>query len=136
MQNVIKPSTEELDQAIQLEVPPAEQAHFAHAALQGIIKVLAMNPKMYRAYGGYWWPIKRILIEQGHDQFGDTVELAGAAQFGYANPRHTIVAAILYARETAFKAPYSSSHSITLDDGDLVDYTLIDEEMELLINSQ
>lgn len=112
----------------------SESEYIAHTVDQ-MVQVIKARPTIYRSYGAYWWAVKRIMIEHGVIVFGQTVEIGDIEQFFIENDEAlTLVAAILYQQWIVNNAsPDVADHLLPLVDGDDVEYSVIDDEMEFLI---
>lgn len=102
-------------------------------------KIVARDPKRYRAYGPYWWIVKRALIANGYDDFGDHVDAEWVEQCDYGKDFYNLIAAWMYQeRALDFGLIYSNAHTVEFEpeeDGmerDVGEYVLTDDEMELL----
>lgn len=114
--------------------------------LGNLATILREDPKRYRAYGPYWWGLKKALVAEGITEFGETVDAEWLAQTDYGDATRNILAAWLYA--DSYSEPnglmYSHDHPVAFSpdaqgeveqvDGefDVLQYTLIDEEVEVL----
>ena len=110
----------------------AEQ--FVTGYIENLLENLANDPRQYRAYGPYWWPLKDIIIGMGHTAVGSSVELITNEYFAYDNDAATICAAWAhYAAQFEDGKVYSATHQLPLTDGEVYEYDLTDNEMELVI---
>lgn len=99
----------------------------------GIVRVLQKDPLQYRCYGPYWWLVKACLLEQGIARFGTTIDAEWHEKLDYGDPTTNLLAAFAY-YSYAFDQGLirSSGHSVVLEDGEGMEYVLVDEEMEQL----
>ncbi len=56
-------------------------------------QIVARDLKRYRAYGPYWWFVKRALIAHGYDDFRDHVDAEWAEQCDYGKDFYSLIAA-------------------------------------------
>lgn len=104
---------------------------FAPAFLAGVKATLTANPKLYRQYGLYWWPLKLLLIESGFDLFGSEIDEYTALSLSYSTDELTCAACYTYAeREFLMGNMYSNSHIVNLNNGDDDTYYINDNEIE------
>lgn len=110
------------------------ESEFVTSYVKNLASILGTKPIMYRAYGAYWWPLKALLIEHGHQQFGVEVELAASSKFKLERPALLCAAAWVYHNYNIENGNvFSSSHKVAIEDGEDYDYYLEDLEMESLI---
>jgi len=101
--------------------------------LSGIAGILRKQPLRYRTYGPYWWLVKAILIDHGITDFGGHIDQEWFDALDYGDPVYNLLAAWAY-EDTRFmpgqmaENPY---HALETEDGDSIDYTSGDEEMEI-----
>jgi len=100
--------------------------------LDGVARTLDAQPETYRGFGPYWWPLKRLLIDAGHSQFGDTVDDAETADaLTYDRPALTAAAAYTFAEHARGAGmQFSPAHTIAREDGELDTYLIADEDIE------
>lgn len=99
--------------------------------------VLKHDPRQYRSFGPFWWLLKRELIACGINDFGDHLDMEWIEITDYKDMMLNILAAWAYAEFASEQQGllYSNTHSVTFieDSGaSTSEYTLIDEEMEVL----
>lgn len=107
--------------------------------LGNIANILRREPLRYRAYGPYWWILKREMLNQGIKDFGSHIDAEWYGNTDYGNSTINILAAWLYEDNGfSFRNIYSSDHNVTFLQGenegeiDVRVYTLVDEDMEML----
>lgn len=108
---------------------------FVAAYLSGVVEAIKRQPEHYRGFGPYWWPLKALLIDAGHADFGTEIEDTDAHdQLTYSTPTLTAAAAYTFS-EHAFNdgMQAAAGHSVEYDDGEVETYFVADEEMEQLI---
>lgn len=137
-----KPSIEELAplKAEATKNGQVSEAEWLQKMSDTIAGLIRNDPRRYRAYGPYWWTLKRILIDRGHTEFGDSLDAEWLEYVDYGNPVWNLLACWVYG-EVAMDGGlmYSNHHVITFvpeseDDGEADDreYTLVDDEVESL----
>lgn len=112
-------------------------AQFAERYLKGVVETLNAKPKMYRSFGAYWWPIKKLMLEKNllPMGFGDSYDATMAEQFTYESESLTVCAAYLYQQDAIESGlVFSNTHPLDLE-GSLESeiYTLEDSDVERLI---
>ncbi|HBN6266214.1 TPA: hypothetical protein L3N15_004196 [Vibrio parahaemolyticus] len=137
------PTKDDLAELTKEALRDGELSHEDYVAnhCEGLYKALQLNPGMYRAYGAYWWAVKRILNENGHGEFfGSDVEEITADHFSLEDDVTTLCAAWYYWNSN-IEAGYMFNpiHVYSYEeDGDFVqfEYSLEDEDMEAkVVNS-
>ncbi|MCV6588699.1 MAG: hypothetical protein OIF57_06680 [Marinobacterium sp.] len=131
MTDLLKYSEDDLQELIQAE---GLDDDFVPGYLDSVAGVLNKNPTMYRSYGPYWWPLKRLLIQRGHqDLFGTEVDDSVADQLTYTTDQLTVAAIYSYSeRVMAAGTMYSNSQLVDTPDG-AESYLIADEEIEGII---
>lgn len=135
----ILPATGEIDKLIPQALLAGETAHsFKERYLKNLIDVVSKNPRIYRAYGAWWFTIKKMVIEDaGFLGFGINSGAGEADVYRYKKDIHTLIAAWLYMEgRTESGAIYSSSHLLDVDPSvsdEGYEYFLVDSDMEDLI---
>ena len=101
--------------------------------------LLKRDPRRYRAYGPYWWILKKTMIAHGVTDFGEHVDAHWAELCDYGSDFYNLLAAWLY-QDTALDNGliYSNAHTVAYMpqtegmEHDVDEYVLADDEMELL----
>lgn len=138
LNETIQPTAFELDEILQQATQGVSDDEFIDKYLSNLIKLLANNPKMYRAYGAWWYSLKKMIIEQkGYSGFGVNLGSSETDIYTYKKPVHTLLAAWIYMNSRVESgAQYSSYHLLptyaTASD-ESYQYELIDPDMEMLI---
>ncbi|HHY0551925.1 TPA: hypothetical protein ACVU5P_004244 [Vibrio parahaemolyticus] len=134
---VALPSKDDLSELIQeaLQDGKLTPAEFITNHCKGTVATLQKDPALYRAYGAYWWAVKRILNEQGYGEFvGSDIEEISADHFSLEDDATTLCAAWYYWNDTVNSGyQYNPIHVYSYeDDGDFVqfEYSIEDEGME------
>lgn len=136
----ILPATSDLDTLVGSAILPGEsESDFKDRTLKNIIAVINEKPETYRAYGAWWFTIKKMIVEDaGYLGFGINVGEGEADVYRYKSDTHTLIAAWLYMNERVESgAIYSNSHMLDTDpsvDDEGYEYYLIDDSVESLIS--
>ena len=102
-------------------------------------KILQGDPRSYRSFGPYWWIVKKALLDAGHSQFGDFLDLEWLEYMDYGDPVWNMLAAWQYQDHALNNGMiYTNQHPVVVTPDepegagpeDRV-YTLADEDMEL-----
>lgn len=122
-----------INEALQNGALSSEEFVKNHCA--GLINTLEKDPALYRAYGAYWWSVKRILTAQGYDEIvGPDREEITADHFYIEDDVTTLCAAWYYWNFNIESGDMYSSIRIYSyeDDSDFVqfEYSIEDESME------
>ena len=106
------------------------QQQWVTKMLGSFAAMVRRRPMAYRAFGPFWWPIKRLMIEAGefHGELPDPAEVESIT---LGSAALDVAAAWAYS-EYAIDNQIEGNNLITVDDsdGDSYDYHLNDEEME------
>lgn len=102
---------------------------FAETAVAVIARRMQAKPGQYLEFGPYWWAVKAVLADAGHD-VGDSGEPVLAARFGDPEPVNVLVAAELF--KDHYRATFFEGHN-SFDIGDGEDYMLDDPDMQARI---
>lgn len=100
--------------------------------------ILKGDPKQYRSFGPFWWILKSALISCGIKDFGEHIDMEWVEIADYKDMMLNILAAWAYADFASEQQGllYSNVHSVTFIEDSGVsasEYTLIDEDMEILV---
>jgi mRNA-degrading endonuclease HigB of HigAB toxin-antitoxin module len=94
-----------------------------------IAKNLGKTPKRYRAYGPYWWNLKKVLPDM--DNF---IDVDMAERFDYGNDSLNIMAAVMYASHRIdIGLIYVNTHPIGDAGNDGEEVAIEDSNIELMI---
>jgi len=100
---------------------------------KALIPFLKRNPLRYRDYGPYWWLVKKAIIDSEFNGFGENIEKATFEQFDYGNNETNLLVGYWYSMLMFEMGNAEKSlHSIDTEDGGAIEYTVADEEMEML----
>ncbi|MFH1984755.1 MAG: hypothetical protein ABIL58_23185 [Pseudomonadota bacterium] len=127
-----KPNREDLDKVIAAGSGARTEPEWVAAMMAAIRALLLKNPKRYRGYGPYWWLLKRMFIEAGDLSFGEHLDYQWIEDLDYGSPAYNLAAAFAY-EDARFNSVnvLDAYHVMPTTDGDAVEFTAADEEMEL-----
>ena len=148
MKTLVKPTVQELE-TLKIEatqngsIPNKDWIAKISISFQNLLR---KDPKQYRSYGPFWWLLKKELIGLGIKDFGDHIDLEWLEMTDYGDSMLNILASWTYGDYASEQGLlYSNVHSITFTH-ELTDsfsderrgasageYTLIDEEMEVMV---
>ncbi|WP_318491873.1 peptide-binding protein [Photobacterium leiognathi] len=132
--NYLVPSVADLEHLLAEATAETEQTEYVESYLTKLVDLLKSNPRTYRAYGPYWWAIKRMLINRLISDFGDNVEAVTVDKFFIEDEANTIVAAWSYQNYQFTNGNQTSPfHVLPLVDDEDYEYCLVDDSMENLI---
>jgi hypothetical protein len=102
-----------------------------NTALRNILQTLQVDPRQYRNFGIWWWPVKALLRAKfGREQLyllGDYVDLDGVARVPELPLRETLTRAM---EEFAVNARYNLGQAAVMDTEGRP-YTIYDEDAGL-----
>jgi hypothetical protein len=134
LDKAIVPTAEQLTELVAEATETQTEAEFVSGYIKNLAGILKGKPIMYRAYGPYWWPLKELLINHGHSEFGDSVEAGALTVFRMDGAHLLCCSAWAYHTYNVDNGNvFSASHKIAIADSDDYDYHLHDLEMESLI---
>lgn len=112
------------------------EEQFTRDYMGGLMAALKADPRSYRSYGPYWWPLKSMLVNAGHaDIVGSELEQGTLQHYSMERPALTLVAAWAYQQYQIDDGKLrTSSHQLDIEDGETYEYELTDTEMELAIS--
>ncbi|MEC6833044.1 hypothetical protein VXS06_14850 [Photobacterium toruni] len=133
--NVTLPTKKDLLELINeaLENGEIEPTTFVSNHCSGLVKTLIETPLNYRAYGAYWWAIKRILNNQGYGEFvGSEDEPITADHFYIEDDVTTLCAAWYYMQIMTNGGNLTNNIHIYTDDvsDEQFEYSLEDNDFE------
>lgn len=109
---------------------------FINRYLDTLIEGLMLNPLLYRTYGGYWWPLKRMLMERPsyNPECGDNVDSELNQLFSHSEDILTVAAAYLEQSKNLADKMLSDNHFVyDVIGGESFEITLEDPGMERLL---
>jgi len=112
-------------------------AEFVTRYIAGLTQSLQADKRLYRSFGGFWWPLKRILLATSQSdilEMGDSYNTELNQQFSYANDALTVCAAYLTQQENIENGYlYASKHIYATDTHEPIEIVIEDPAIELLI---
>lgn len=137
IKDTIKTPDEDLE-AMLAEAQAADNLEGGQLATQ-YVKVLAelikRDPRQYRSYGPYWWPLKAMLISSGAaPEVGTKLEDGTLEHYTHSTPDLTVCAAWAYQQtQLANGHLHTTDHLLDTEGGEVYEYQLCDDEMERVI---
>lgn len=99
--------------------------------LNGFATLVTRQPSAYRYFGPFWWPLKALMVEAGEFQ-GVQPDPDVVAQASFGDAAMDVAAAWSYQEYTIGNMMSGNVFTVDTEDGDTVDFVLVDEEMEAL----
>ena len=111
-----------------------DDEQFVKRYVTGVIETLKTNKKLYRSFGGYWWPLKRIILAlepQAAEHLGEEYDSELNEAFSYGNDALTVCAAYL-TQDVNIEQGYmdSNKHTYYTAENEPIELTIEDTEME------
>jgi hypothetical protein len=137
IKDTIKTQDEDLEVML-AEAQAADNLEGGQLAAQ-YTKVLAelirRDPRQYRSYGPYWWPLKAMLISSGTaPEVGTKLEDGTLEHYTHSTPDLTVCAAWAYQQTQLDNGHlHTADHQLDMEDGELYEYQIYDGEMEQAI---
>lgn len=96
-----------------------------------IKSILQAAPERYRAFGPYWYPLKKEFIARGDLSFGEFLDSEWLDAMDYGDMKYNIAAAWAY-EETRFNLGLTVDpfHTMEDPDGNPVEFVSADPDME------
>lgn len=130
----ITPTADELAPLLAEATAKQDEETFIANYLAGLVKILGSDPRQYRSFGPYWWPLKGMMIERGIQPGAGSLELGTLQHYTLGTPALTLCAAWAYQQERIEEGKIrTASHQLELAEGELYEYVLVDEDMEAVI---
>lgn len=102
----------------------------------GAAQLLKKSPISYRAFGPFWWPLKKYLQDAGLIA-GEPVDPALFEQATMSSETLDLAAAFAYQEHTtANMNAQDTTRLVETADGEAIEMQIIDEEMEAIISTQ
>lgn len=129
MKTISKPTRAELTAIM----PQVDDVQAWRAKLLGSFEtVLKKKPLTYRAFGPYWWLLKRMFIEHDIVRFGTSSDAEWVEATDYGDDTLNLLAIYaFYDHSSNIGLLYSNAHTVPLEDGEALNYVLVDEDMEI-----
>lgn len=143
MEVFYKPTAETLEQLKNeaLDGGRVKEEDWQQKLCNSIAGNIKRDPRSYRAYGPFWWVLKRAMIDNGVTDFGTTIDAQWFENADYGNTTDNMLAAWLYGDNAMDNGLiYSNAHNVTFavsddekgDYHDTREYVLVDDEVETL----
>lgn len=93
---------------------------------------LENNPGFYRAFGPYWWLVKKALVDHKVFEFGDEVDREWFEALDYGDEGLNLLAAFAYYEERYSQGALTEQQHIIddLEAVDSIEYLIEDADME------
>ena len=111
----------------------ASDEEFVERYVQGIIKTLKSNPLLYRSFGAYWWPLKRLIVNAKvyHNDFGESYSEEFNKALSLDSDALTVCAIYLEQEDNiATGNTTSTAFNYEAMDGSEIEITIEDDIME------
>lgn len=100
--------------------------------LKGIKSILERDPARYRAYGPYWWLVKKAFVDRDDFTFGESLDAEWVEAMDYGKPELNLLAAWAYEDVQISRGlTYESIHTLEDGEGEAVEFLSADEDMEI-----
>jgi hypothetical protein len=129
--NIKKPDVTLIAKFLEDNRGDTNDAEFAKRYVTGVIASLKVDKKLYRSFGGFWWPLKRMILTIDSNNFGEQYDTELNELFSYSNDALTVCAAFL-TQQTNIEQGYlySNQHRYYTAGQEPIDLTIEDGEME------
>lgn len=134
--DIQKPDVKAISTFLEENRDSLSDAEFVTRYITGLILSLQADKRLYRSFGGFWWPLKRMLLASKSDIFemGDSYNTELNQQFSYANDALTVCAAYLTQQENLENGYlYASKHIYATSTLEPIEIVIEDPAIELLI---
>jgi hypothetical protein len=107
------------------------EAEFVQRFAANVGKILKRKPQNYRYFGPYWWPLKKIMIEQGVPGIDDFIDQEWLERADFNDQALNCVAAWAM-QETRMAQMEMPANSVLLEDdeGNMEECVVIDPFLE------
>jgi hypothetical protein len=131
MMNIKKPDVTLIAKFLEDNRGDTNDAEFAKRYVTGVIASLKVDKKLYRSFGGFWWPLKRMILTIDSNNFGEQYDTELNELFSYRNDALTVCAAFLTQQANMEQGYlYSNQHRYYTAGQEPIDLTIEDSEME------
>ena len=132
--NIEKPDVIRISRFLEDNRGNTTDTEFAERYVTGVIATLKVNKKLYRSFGGFWWPLKRMILSIDPDNFGEQYDTELNEIFSYSNDALTVCAAFLTQQANIKQGyMYSNKHTYYTVEQEPIELTIEDSEMEARI---
>ena len=132
--DVYKPTEDDLTPLLAQATAGKSLEEWTEKFLANLKALLLREPIRYRAFGPYWWALKKIFIAKGDLSFGEEIDLEWLEAMDYGKPELNILAAFAYEEQRLAASLIDDPFHImeTADGGDHVEFASSDPEMEIM----
>lgn len=127
-----KPDINEIKRVLNDAVGSRTQADWKKTFVDSLTKILKGKPLSYRSFGPYWWGVKTALVNAGVTEFGESIDTEWFNKMSYGDDALNLIAGFCYSDPLIDRGKAIESAHVLYDDEDPVEYTIADEEMEML----
>ena len=122
--NTAKPSIDRLNTIAGRFKYPFEE--WAKGYLAETIELLEVCPEYYRAFGPFWWLVKRAMNDCNYYEFGDVVDREWFEALDYGDEKLNLLAACLYYKQQSEQGDLTEQQHILegSDGGNAVNISL------------
>jgi len=134
---IAKPTEEDLQPLLTEATTEAGQTveEWMPRLLASIKAVLLATPLRYRAYGPYWWALKRAYIDSGDTTFGNFLDMEWLQAMDYGKPELNLLAAWAYSDARFNRGlttdPWHLLEDLSGDEPEEIEYVSVDPDMEM-----
>jgi hypothetical protein len=101
--------------------------------MQGVAGLIEKRPIMYRSFGPFWWPLKKYLLDAGLI-VGEPVDAELFDQVTMGSQALDLAAAFAYHDwTTRYMTSTDTVRDVETDEGETIEYPVIDDELEAVI---
>jgi len=130
IERIRKPTKEELAPLLLQATAKIKPEDWANKFTATMTRYLIRNPDHYRAFGPYWWLVKKALIDRGTLDFGEDIDDAAFAALDYGDETTNLLAAMSYYNVMFEIDRNRVVHTFEIDGGETLSYTLTDDDAE------
>jgi hypothetical protein len=132
--DIYKPSEDDLQILLQEATASQPVDQWIEKFLANLKAILLKNPLRYRAYGPYWWSLKKLFVDRDDLAFGDFVDQEWFTAMDYGKPELNILAGFSYEEMRTTKNLIDDPFHVmeTADGDDAVEFASNDPEMEMM----
>ena len=132
--NIWKPSEEDLKPILEQATAGTTVEEWREKFLANLKALLLREPIRYRAFGPYWWAVKKIFIDLLDFSFGEEIDLEWAEALDYGKPELNLLAAFAYEEQRLAASLVDDPFHVleTADGEDAVEFASSDPEMEIM----
>ncbi|MGL5294014.1 MAG: hypothetical protein ACRC9V_09685 [Aeromonas sp.] len=140
IKDTVKISDDELEPLLSEAQAPDQlkDGELAAKYVANLAALIKRDPRQYRSYGPYWWPLKAMLISGGiTPQVGVELESGTLEHYTHATPDLTVCAAWAYQQGQIENGHmHTSDHLLDMAGGEVYAYQIYDGEVERYITER